>query len=258
MRVALLLNGLTRSFFDDPCMLPALRQDDITIDVFAHLPMNDPGISRFVDFWRTPRGGFRFRSLTIEKVIPLHDADLVHLADPSMATREWYDASPTQILLRLFRVLAVLRDAMKDAERADGERYDWIIRSRYDLKFIVPIEQVKTLMPAMHVAGHDSWGGYNDRLHFGPRDLMVTSLGIHDKIRPYVLSGGVPLHSETLFRHHLDISGSVARTRAVFSTVRHGQSWGPYFVEACGDIMRLKPLTVAAATFDGHSITLID
>ena len=142
MRVALMLSGELRSFLEPPSMLDALRQEGHEVDVFAHLPATDPGVMGFINFWKTHPGGFRLRSLQVSDVRELPENNMETAS--FVVTRPWYrsNVTPLQSILRHIAASASVGSMVRQAEVQDGDRYDWVVKTRYDLKFVRPPEQL--------------------------------------------------------------------------------------------------------------------
>ena len=238
MRIALALSGETRSFFEEPSLLDALRQKGCVVDVFAHLPATDPGIDSFHEFWKSEHKGFQLRSVQVSDVRHLSQEGIVQKAD--CVQRPWYrDAGITscQAYLRQFAANAAVGSLVRQAESQDRTLYDWVIRARYDLKFFRPMEQLVGLERALYVPSHDSSGGYNDKFAFGPSEAMKEYFNLYDAL-PELCRTGVLFHPETSLKAHLDACGIPARrTTSISRVVRYGVHDVTQWVPDNADVM---------------------
>ena len=95
----------------------------------------------------------------------------------------------------------------RDHEHFNNFRYDLVLRSRSDITFDQPVNLRRLLRAAQeHIItprnGHYR-EGYCDQFAIGSSVNMTTYSTVFDKIEAY-LKEGLPLHSETLLRRHLE------------------------------------------------------
>ena len=231
MKIALLLSGETRSFFEVPSLLDGLQQNGITVDVFAHLPATDTAIAAFISFWKQPPEGFQLRSLQIAEVQDLPEYD--YKESPYAIQRAWYKSTvkaPSTLLQAFLRHTAAgeaVGAMLAEAELQDGERYDWVIKTRYDLKFLRPVEQLSSLPPPspqqIYFPAHDNWGGYNDKLCFGHSEAVAIRSQLFSAI-PHLHEAGCLIHTERMLMAHMDVNGiAPLRTRSISRVERYGE-----------------------------------
>ena len=236
MKIALMLSGETRSFFEPPSLLDGLRQEGYTVDVFAHLPVSDPGVGPFIEFWKKPPDGFCLRSLQLGAVRDIPETGIAE--HPDCAKRPWYKTAvppitSLQAVLRHTAASAAVGSLVRQAELQDGGRYDWVIKTRYDLKFVRPMEQLADLKADnIYCASHDNWDGYNDKFSFGSSEVMELHTRLFYAI-PDLCRSGLLFHPEKLLGAHLKAHDVVpSRTRSISRVVRYGVrdeiNWIPY------------------------------
>ena len=241
MRIALALSGEIRSFLASTSLLDSLRQrDGSVIDVFAHVPADDASTTEFIDFWKKDHPGFCLRTLQLSDVrnVPEYSYNV----SPDLITRSWYKVSATQAVLRHIAATAAVGAIVRQAELQDDKRYDWVIKTRYDLRFVRPPEQLCELEPALYVPAHDNYYGCNDRFAVGTSELMERYMQLSSAV-PYLCESGVLFHPERLLKAHLDTSGIVVnRTTAICWALRHGHGGRITWAPACGDILERRYL----------------
>ena len=223
MKIALILSGEIRSFLEPPSMMDALRQDGYCIEVFAHLPDKDPGIQAFMEFWKQPPEGFKLRAVQVAAPQNISEAGIEE--SPLCTKHEWYKKSGVTSLQAVLRHIAASAAAgamLRQAELQDGERYDWVIKTRYDLKFLRQIERLADLPAKIHFPAHDNCNGYNDKFSFGPSEAMEIHTQLFYAV-PHLVDAGMLFHPESMLKAHLDLHGvEVARTTSISRVERYG------------------------------------
>jgi hypothetical protein len=91
---------------------------------------------------------------------------------------------------------------MSAYEEIIGEKYDYVIKGRFDLYFHNDIVLDSNLNTICIPPGYDWKGGVNDIFAWGGRDAMEWYCSLYDYLEDYILSTGF-FHPETLLRHHL-------------------------------------------------------
>lgn len=91
-------------------------------------------------------------------------------------------------------------------EKESGTKYDYIIKSRFDLKFLNPLPLPKGCSDILIPPGYDWRGGTNDLFAFGTRESMIYYCSLFDSLEKYISEDNVNFHPETLLNHHLTIS----------------------------------------------------
>ena len=220
MKIALLLSGQIRSFLDQPTMLNAIRQVGYTVDCFAQLLMNDPSIPAFREFWKQPPEGFKLRALQMSEDRELSEAGIEE--SPYCVKHSWHGISSLQAVLRHIAGSASAGAMLRQAEVQDDCRYDWIIKTRYDIKFLRPMEQLATLASRVYFPAHDNCNGYNDKFSFGPSEEMEIHAQLFHAI-PHLAEAGMLFHPESMLKAHMDLNGIVPGvTRAITRVNRYG------------------------------------
>ncbi len=91
---------------------------------------------------------------------------------------------------------------MSGYENIIGEKYDYVIKGRFDLKIHNQIVLDPNLNTICVPPGFDWKGGVNDVFAWGGRDSMEWYCSMFDNLDDYILSTGF-FHPESLLRHHL-------------------------------------------------------
>ncbi len=121
-----------------------------------------------------------------------------------------------------------------------GERYDWVVRCRFDLAVRAPMERLATLAPAAaYFPRCDNWYGLNDRFAFGPPVLMEHYWTFPREVGRYLIEPITPkIAGEGFLAQHLRARGvPIARTAAVLVTNRGGGVLDkPVYHPAHGDV----------------------
>lgn len=94
---------------------------------------------------------------------------------------------------------------MKEYEEMIGERYDYVIKGRFDVKIHNDLTFNPNLNTISIPSGYDWRGGIGDLYAWGGRDSMEWYCSLYDLLEEYALSCQF-LHSEFLLMHHLQIS----------------------------------------------------
>jgi len=85
-----------------------------------------------------------------------------------------------------------------------ADRYDCIVKARYDLQYTKPIVFFDYDMNNINVPdGSDFLGGLGDLFAFSCYAHMEYYFTMYEKIEQYVMVDGVNCHPETLLRYHL-------------------------------------------------------
>jgi hypothetical protein len=134
------------------------------------------------------------------------------------------EMNPVSVFSMWYKIKNCL-DLMLDYEKETGERYDLIIKGRFDLKFHnnIPIPEYSTdiLIPP----GYDWRGGINDVFAFGARDSMLYYCSLFNSIEKYIAEDNVFFHPETLLKHHLNLSGYKVIRPDIKVSLRGSKVW---------------------------------
>ena len=132
-------------------------------------------------------------------------------------------------------VLRQLRDLRTAWERyCESGHADVVVRCRPDLQFSVPPEP-QEIDDALRVPTFANWWGLNDRLAWGPHDVMQRYCTRLDRLDEYIDDGGL-FHAETFLSWAMH-GIAIKRTRAVFASVRRdGSRDEPVWIPECGDV----------------------
>ena len=89
-----------------------------------------------------------------------------------------------------------------DYEVANGFKYDFVIRSRFDLEYTQPLE-LKNFNDITIPIGWDHRGGYNDTFAYGSSEAMDYYASLFNNLQSYLIEGAL-LHPESILKYHLD------------------------------------------------------
>ena len=235
MRVALALSGQLRSFFESPCVLDGIRQKGLTIDCFCVLPRDDQGVADFIEFWKEPPDGFCLKSMQLlDESEPLLECGY-RGGSGYKGVHQQYSERYTLGVLRQHFAKSVVGASLRQYEKMTTV-YDWVIWSRYDLKFFRPIENLSTLArDFVYIPAHDNFGGYCDRLALGSSPKMAQYMQSFTSSRH--MSNYV-LNAEEFLKEHLEYCGIVPkRTRAIARVSRNGEECTVQWNAGSSDVM---------------------
>ena len=89
-------------------------------------------------------------------------------------------------------------------ETLNGFKYDVVIKSRFDLKILEPINLKQSNETIFIPIGWDHMDGYNDLFAYGDSESMDYYCSLYENMLGYVKSG-IEFHPEILLKHHLQI-----------------------------------------------------
>jgi len=114
------------------------------------------------------------------------------------------EINPASVFLMWYKIKQSFL-LLEEYENLSGERYDYIIKARMDVKIHNHIPLDPNLNTICIPPGFDWKGGVNDVFAWGGRDAMEHYCKMFDRLEDYILSG-VYFHPETLLRHHIENS----------------------------------------------------
>jgi len=112
------------------------------------------------------------------------------------------ETNPVSIFCMWYKIQSASK-LMQDYEELVGEKYDLVIKGRFDINIHDPLiiqedQNVISIPP-----GYDWKKGVNDIFAYGGRDAMVHYCNMFDFLESYIIYDGVFFHAETLLKHHL-------------------------------------------------------
>lgn len=113
------------------------------------------------------------------------------------------DVRPINLLKMLYSVKSA-NELKSIWESINGFKYDVVIKSRFDLKILEPINLKESIDTIFIPIGADHLDGYNDLFAFGDSISMDYYCNLYENILGYVKCG-VEFHPEILLKHHLNI-----------------------------------------------------
>lgn len=113
------------------------------------------------------------------------------------------DVRPTNFLKMLYAYKQA-NDLKNIWEDINGFKYDIVIKSRFDLKLIEPIDLKITNDSIFIPIGCDHLDGYNDLFAYGSSDNMNYYFNLYDNTLQY-LKNGIEFHPESLLKYHLEL-----------------------------------------------------
>ena len=111
------------------------------------------------------------------------------------------EINPASVFLMWYKIKQSFL-LLEEYEKLSGEKYDYVIKGRMDVKIHNPIPLARNLNTICVPPGFDWKGGVNDVFAWGGRDAMEHYCNMYDVLEEYILSG-VYFHPETLLRHHI-------------------------------------------------------
>jgi hypothetical protein len=111
------------------------------------------------------------------------------------------EINPVSVFLMWYKIKQSFL-LMEEYENLLGERYDYVIKGRMDIKIHNHIPLDPNLNTICIPPGYDWKGGVNDIFAWGGRDSMEHYCKMFDFMEEYILSG-IYFHPETLLRHHI-------------------------------------------------------
>jgi hypothetical protein len=99
-----------------------------------------------------------------------------------------------------FSLMCQWRNLQKAFDLINGNEYDCVLKTRYDIKYANPINFDSFEMGSLNVPMGGDWrGGLFDMFGFGSYEIMKNYCSLFLRFEEYCRSG-VPCHSETLNR----------------------------------------------------------
>lgn len=185
MRVAVILSGDIRNFDECYSSLESniLRYNEC--DIFMHA-YDEGRISEALEL-------FKPRKFLVDaknkNVSDIHSA-CFHNKPP--------EANPESIF-------AMWNNVKKSFSLVD-QNYDFVLKTRYDVKYCSPLEIKRLNSRSLWIPEGGDWrGGLFDMLCVSSYENMKMYCSLYDKLNEYSASG-VPCHSETMLRHHVNKS----------------------------------------------------
>jgi len=105
-------------------------------------------------------------------------------------------------LVRMLYGIDKVNELKSNYEVANGFKYDFVIRTRFDLEYSQPLE-LKNFNDITIPIGWDHRGGYNDTFAYGSSEAMDYYASLINNLQTY-LNEGALLHPELLLKYHLD------------------------------------------------------
>lgn len=114
-----------------------------------------------------------------------------------------------QGILQQFKSVEMCASVISSFERRKGFRYEWILRTRVDGYWMGPPPPLAVLdQEGYTIPGGSDWGGLNDRLGMGPRNISLLALRRLSAMNALVLRGGFEqLNAERVYRAHMAYLG---------------------------------------------------
>jgi len=111
------------------------------------------------------------------------------------------EINPVSVFLMWYKIRQTFL-LLEEYENLTGERYDYIIKGRMDIKIHNDIPLDPNLKTICIPPGFDWKGGVNDIFAWGGREAMEHYSKLYEMMEEYILSG-VYFHPETLLKHHI-------------------------------------------------------
>jgi hypothetical protein len=111
------------------------------------------------------------------------------------------ETNPNSVVRMLYGIDKVNK-LKSEYELANGFKYDFVIRTRFDLEYLQPL-QLRNFYDITIPIGWDHRGGYNDTFAYGSSESMDYYASLINHLQTY-LNEGALLHPESLLRYHLD------------------------------------------------------
>jgi hypothetical protein len=111
------------------------------------------------------------------------------------------ETNPNSLVRMLYGIDKANR-LKSDYEVANGFKYDFVIRSRFDLEYSHPLE-LKNFNDITIPIGWDHRGGYNYTFAYGSSEAMDYYSSVYNNLQTY-LNEGALLHPESILKYHLD------------------------------------------------------
>ena len=112
------------------------------------------------------------------------------------------EMNPASVFLMWYKVMQCF-NLMCDYEKIVGEKYDYVIKGRFDIKLHNDLHLDPNLNTICVPPGYDWRGGVNDVFAWGGRDAMEWYSSMFMHLEEYILTMNF-FHPETLLRRHLE------------------------------------------------------
>lgn len=215
MRVALLLPGQIRQAQEIFPYIKSRVIDKFNADVFISTwnPSKEIKNSLHAESWFLPD------SMSINEVLEsflpkmfitneYESSGIRHIIEKAYAYGRFApstgELNPASVFLMWYKIKQSF-SIMKEYENLIGEKYDYVIKGRFDLKIHNDIILDANLNTICIPPGYDWKNGVNDVFAWGGRDAMEWYCSLFDHIEEHILTIGM-LHSETILKQHLKIS----------------------------------------------------
>jgi hypothetical protein len=215
MRVALILPGQTREARE---VYPSIKSkiiDPLNADVFISTwnPSSEIKKSLHAESW------FLEDTFTIEETLEkfkprlfisdnYESESIKTLREKALAYESFSpstgEMNPVSVFLMWYKIKQGF-NLVKQYEETLGERYDYVIKGRFDLRIHNELVLERNLDTICVPPGYDWKGGINDVFAWGGRDAMEWYCSMFDHLEEHILTTNF-FHPETLLRHHLLIS----------------------------------------------------
>jgi len=205
MRTALLLSGTFRNGIECSESIKSNLINLYNTDVFIDYTYNPYGLqecdyNQLVDTYNPT-------SIVYE---PSSDefSDLLKIYENKVPTFNKYPEVNEWSLFAMWYKLKRVNDLKSKYEIENGFKYDIVIKARFDIKILEPINLIQRDNTIHIPIGWDHRGGYNDIFAYGDSKSMDYYCSLFDYMIPY-LEQGTWLHPESLLKTHLDKSDIV-------------------------------------------------
>lgn len=197
MKVALLLSGKIRDGIKNYRFLEKNLLSKYNVDIFINYSYDDEDNEDYT--------AFQIEKKFKPKLIRYHpyENEFASYLEKFVEFPFSNDVRPTNF----FKMLYGYNHAnnLKNIwEEINGFKYDIVIKSRFDLKLIEPVDLRLVNNSIFIPIGWDHLDGYNDLFAYGDSDSMNYYFGLYNNVLGY-LKSGIELHPESLLKYHLEI-----------------------------------------------------
>lgn len=112
------------------------------------------------------------------------------------------EMNPVSVFSMWYKIQSALK-LMVDYEELVGEKYDLVIKGRFDINIHNPIITNNDPNIISIPPGYDWKGGINDIFAYGGREAMIHYCNMYDYLASYIIDERIFFHAETLLKHHL-------------------------------------------------------